>query len=121
MIENGCEHCGAINASQYFKRTIASGAKVLEHRCEKCGNLWRKGRSFSPMHLFTPERYDELPVSPAQEFLACFCVVSGCENTGVEWHHFAPKSKFGDVEADMWPVLPLCKEHHDKWHKVMGN
>lgn len=46
------------------------------------------------------------------------CVVLGCLQDGSEDHHFAPRNTFGD-EADNWPVLALCHEHHFFWHRTM--
>jgi len=46
------------------------------------------------------------------------CQVAGCGRTDTELHHFAPRSLFPD--ADNWPVLPLCVEHHLAWHNTTG-
>jgi hypothetical protein len=46
------------------------------------------------------------------------CCYHGCESTQVEWHHFAPYNTFG-VEANNFPVQPLCREHHRHWHVKM--
>lgn len=46
------------------------------------------------------------------------CVVEGCTVTPTELHHFAPRNTFG-VECDLWPVSPLCREHHVEWHRRM--
>lgn len=46
------------------------------------------------------------------------CSYSGCTVTPTEYHHFAPRNTFhGD--ADNWPVLPLCRPHHESWHRLM--
>lgn len=47
------------------------------------------------------------------------CSVRGCMNLGEEKHHFAPRSVFGWVEYDLWPVAALCHEHHNEWHDKM--
>lgn len=46
------------------------------------------------------------------------CCYDGCESTQIEWHHFAPFNTFG-VEADNFPVRPLCRYHHRYWHLKM--
>lgn len=46
------------------------------------------------------------------------CQVRGCSETDVEWHHFAPRNVFAD--HDNWPCLPLCRFHHQMWHKQMN-
>ena len=48
------------------------------------------------------------------------CCVEGCLDTRTELHHFAPKRVFKN-EANDWPVLPLCTDHHAYWHRLMGN
>lgn len=47
------------------------------------------------------------------------CSVHGCDTPGMEQHHFAPVNTFGWDEAERWPLLPLCKEHHRHWHRTM--
>jgi hypothetical protein len=46
------------------------------------------------------------------------CCYDGCESTAIEWHHFAPRNTFG-MEADRFPVGPLCRDHHQHWHRTM--
>ncbi|HLS01784.1 MAG TPA: hypothetical protein VK054_07385, partial [Beutenbergiaceae bacterium] len=46
------------------------------------------------------------------------CCVVGCGLPETEQHHFAPRNIFG-AEADNWPVLPLCRNHHAEWHDRM--
>jgi hypothetical protein len=48
---------------------------------------------------------------------AVACCVTGCTNTGYEWHHFAPRNTFPDAED--WPVEKLCVTHHRYWHQMM--
>lgn len=46
------------------------------------------------------------------------CGYRGCESTDVERHHYAPRNTFG-FEADNFPCLPLCRDHHRYWHQKM--
>ena len=46
------------------------------------------------------------------------CGYRGCESTEVEWHHYAPYNIFG-MEANNFPCLPLCRDHHRHWHQKM--
>lgn len=46
------------------------------------------------------------------------CGYLGCESTEVEWHHYAPRNTFGS-ECENFPCLPLCRDHHQHWHKTM--
>jgi hypothetical protein len=45
------------------------------------------------------------------------CSYAECERIAVDDHHFAPQNTFDD--ADSWPVLPLCRHHHEMWHSKM--
>lgn len=45
------------------------------------------------------------------------CSYRGCQQPGKDWHHFAPRNTF--IDADNWPVMPLCQDHHRTWHQEM--
>jgi hypothetical protein len=48
------------------------------------------------------------------------CGYNGCISNETQKHHYGFKRIFNVEdfeEADNWPVLPLCKEHHDYFHK----
>lgn len=47
------------------------------------------------------------------------CSYTECTAPGVDLHHFAPSNTFGP-DADNWPVMPLCGEHHREWHRRMS-
>lgn len=46
------------------------------------------------------------------------CSYKDCDIKPTEYHHFAPYNTFGN-DADSWPYLPLCREHHHQWHRTM--
>lgn len=46
------------------------------------------------------------------------CSYRGCTNPGEDLHHFAPRNTF-TTDADNWPIMPLCREHHVAWHQAM--
>lgn len=46
------------------------------------------------------------------------CVVATCTSEETEYHHFAPRNTFL-LDADDWPILPLCPAHHREWHQRM--
>lgn len=48
------------------------------------------------------------------------CCHKKCDRTDTENHHFAPRKIFGDG-ADNWPVLPVCRFHHEHWHKMVDS
>jgi hypothetical protein len=45
----------------------------------------------------------------------CSVCSSVCE---VQRHHFSPKALFED--ADRWPVAPLCRKCHKRWHDLVA-
>lgn len=88
----------------------------VKRRCLNCGTP----SSAIPMQavwewygdLGTPTiRYSDSTPYPA-------CSHSRCNSPGMDLHHFAPYNTFGQ-DADNWPVMPLCQEHHREWHKRM--
>jgi hypothetical protein len=44
------------------------------------------------------------------------CCYAGCTNHGVEQHHFAFVSVFGQHEADSFGIVYLCVKHHNQLH-----
>ena len=57
---------------------------------------------------------EELPVEV--DHMSGTCGRCGCE--GTEIHHTAPREIFED--ADEWPTMELCVEHHREWHERMN-
>lgn len=97
---------------QIYKQINRSGSVVVVERCPYCK------RNPAPQRAFLPKgEYDveALPLFVDYSEEAEPCGVRGCENKGVEYHHFAPKHLFED--ADDWVTGWLCKYHHDLWHK----
>jgi len=47
------------------------------------------------------------------------CSYLRCDAATTEYHHFAPYNTFGN-DANNWPVMPLCREHHQEWHRRMS-
>lgn len=97
---------------------MRNGRPQIKARCRSCGTLsgalphnlivlWGlKLSDFTWEQVNSPANYDP-------------CSVYGCQADGVEYHHFAPRNTFG-LEAEDWPVMPLCREHHTEWHKRMN-
>lgn len=92
----------------------ANGVMAVKLRCGWCRNLtgalpkdvvWEWLNPFGPVVYRTNQAADE-------------CCVTTCSSVEVELHHFAPRNTFAD-DADDWPVMPLCREHHTEWHTRM--
>lgn len=87
--------------------------------CDDCGERTgplAKDR-WEEVILSYPHNYRQQDNSVHAHYEACS--VESCDDPGMEYHHFAPVNRFGWVEADRWPILPLCKAHHLSWHKTM--
>lgn len=105
----------------WFQYVQGNGGKKYRFRCLLCGRKsgdvphdlikqWiREGvigaRDLAPPVTRAPRTYPD-------------CSYAGCTATITEQHHFAPRNTFGS-DADSWPVLPLCREHHTQWHQRM--
>ena len=91
----------------------ANGVRAIKRACRWCRNV----SSAVPL-AFALEHFDPLgPVVVVARPGEDVCVHEECQSTEVEWHHFAPRNTFDD--ADNWPVLPLCRDHHIEWHRRM--
>lgn len=91
-----------------------SGSKVVIERCPECR------RNPNPQNAFLPKKnfeWESLPLLEDYSVDAPKCAVKGCENIGVEYHHFAPRHLFNG-RADDWPTCYLCREHHTEWHEL---
>jgi hypothetical protein len=95
----------------------ADGREQFKMRCRRCQttggpispatlNSWGLNRS----HIEIVRHNEPRPYDP--------CSYRGCGVTPTEYHHFAPRNTFGP-DADSWPCLPLCREHHVGWHQTM--
>lgn len=95
----------------------SDGGFQIKMRCNACGaKSGALPRGLIDAWGITPDRFGWSKTNEPREHEPC--VVEGCGLTPTEYHHFAPRNTFG-VEADQWPVLPLCVAHHRAWHQRM--
>jgi hypothetical protein len=108
-------------ANEIFRAVVQSNERVvIKTVCLDCGRssgalpavilqAWGvTWESVKDVRLNSPrERQDYDP-----------CSYKGCTTTPTEYHHFGPYNTFG-ADADNWPCLPLCREHHQNWHHTM--
>lgn len=66
--------------------------------------------------MFHSSRIGEL-VNKSDQIVKCSHRL--CTENAAEDHHSAPRSIFGK-DADNWPLIPLCKQHHAVWHVKTG-
>jgi hypothetical protein len=93
-----------------------NGTRQLFLRCNFCNILGPV--PFADLRRMGVDPY-ELPVDVSYVNTDQVCCVDDCWETRTEVHHFAPRSVFA-AEADRWPLLPLCVDHHTTWHAAMN-
>jgi hypothetical protein len=111
--EQPCERCG-YPYGMLVRYVIRSGATQVRYRCAGCEHI--QGFSIPREQTGDPEQYPVARDSSGE----VSCAVRGCERRGAELHHFAPKHIFGAAEAERWPLVYLCLEHHGGWHRRMN-
>ena len=116
-----CVNCGSDNVE--YQKTLCHSHSDEDPRihislyCLDCGKIATgKGKPFISRDKFTDEQIAAMPVRVDNRDETHVCCVRGCDRTGVELNHFAPRHLFG-AEADDWPVGWLCTPHHREWHQ----
>lgn len=116
-----CENCKKEVSVGLRKQVYSNGAVAVFYVClasDPPHRLLKNGSSISHerarMYGFD---INAIPLF-ASVHLYIDCAVFGCQNPGVEDHHFAPSCVWGN-EDNNWPRALLCKPHHDEWHKRM--
>lgn len=111
-----CERCLAVVPVYLRRNVIASGADVIFEVC-LLKNPHRIVKTGVSVSYKTVERWGvkraDIPV--LENYARILCRVDGCAEVGVELHHWAPRSIFGE-DADSWPTSELCLKHHREWH-----
>ncbi len=110
-----CPECGADDEDRWELRTFmnSGGHTTYPWCCRYCGHnthIYEKKRAVITAGLCP----DPLPNRRSRPI----CAVCGVE--GAEAHHWAPKSVFGEIESDDWPISYLCQKHHAEWHQRMN-
>ena len=91
-----------------------SGSKVVVERCPQCRRNPNTGKPFLRLKDYD---WDSLPLFEDNSVGSEPCGYEGCENVGVEHHHYAPAHLFPE-DSNNWPAGYLCRFHHDLWHEV---
>lgn len=94
-----------------------SGTRTVKWRCPAC--TYTEAIGFGILRSVGIEPYD-LPVNDDRRPADQRCSYWECDNLGIEFHHWAPRSIFGLGEADNWPKSALCQLHHREWHRIMN-
>jgi hypothetical protein len=108
-----CRKCKMLVSAELARYRIRSGAIFVGYACPNCNHFpsqkWLRQLKLEEMGI----NVNCLPLAMDTGDLEC-CVI-GCQERGVEWHHFAPYYLFED--ANDWPIQPLCRRHHLEWHR----
>ena len=83
--------------------------------CSRCDRPAHGGRSYRPIASVAPDALRRMPeiAAPTEGF----CSVCQAARP-LEVHHLAPRNVFRD-EADLWPTVEVCRECHERWHRLM--
>jgi 5-methylcytosine-specific restriction endonuclease McrA len=106
---DACPATGGFALVSYRLRT---GSIQARHQCVMCGRVMSSSLPYTEAEAAQfPRAKDGVSDQPCER----------CGATeGVERHHWAPRSVFGDDEADRWPIALLCRPCHREWHRKMG-
>jgi hypothetical protein len=101
------------------QKTNARGTTMYKVRCETCSKQLDSGIPHRKAELLKRAGCRVATVRGAPPTSYSRCSYRGCEDAGIDNHHFAPRNVFGKI-ADNYPVMPLCREHHTYWHSRMN-
>lgn len=114
-MNKSCKKCG-LNCT--LARDLAkNGSTQVFFWCNRCWNYADPFRAFVPHAELESNNVgiDTLPIIDRwPDEVRIKCDVAGCDNEGVELHHWAPKHLFPN--AELWPTNYLCTPHHKEWH-----
>lgn len=96
-----------------------NGDLQISEWCSGCDRWMAGGWSHQRLRNEHGLEPADLPIVNDYISYADPCAYTGCDNIGSERHHYGPRAVFGD-EADNWPVGPLCRPHHQEWHRRTG-
>ena len=126
--DHRCKKCNQLCQGEVVQQLCNRNVSHWYIVCEKCFG----GRTHNiPANTI---KYLDIDDHQVQDHRCIHCAGQGCPNCEVnpcvvkqcttphhlvEHHHTAPKEKFGSEEADRWPMVYVCKQHHNYWHEVM--
>ncbi len=117
-----CEHCGR-REGRFIHRWSTAFVHGVDWQCLSCYERQDgfKVKEYVRFCTVIEDRTCRLCGGKGcKECKKIHCGYVGCTSfVQVEHHHYAPSEFFGP-EADLYPVLPLCREHHEHWHKVIN-
>jgi hypothetical protein len=114
-----------------FKRVITQRRTSLVWvECEMCGtythNLSHRllqQLGYDSIDDITAVRDNRCSECLGKGCLDCqpyMCSYAGCTSRcDLHWHHTAPKYLFGIEEANRFPTVLLCPEHHQRYHELL--
>jgi len=116
-----CSQCKAKTVFILHRQIFTNGSNNFLWVCSRCNfrNPEKSKQFYIPSetvqkHL-KPEQIDALPMILPKLYNRC----ARCGARDVELHHWAPVAKFGQDEAEQWPMDYLCKDCHDQRHRTV--
>jgi hypothetical protein len=113
----GWAMCGCNRRYAVRALVAQNGVKQYKIYCEVCGRCCGGAIAHAKLDPLTMEYADRAAFARSWELPAC--EACGDEVSGVELHHWAPWSVFGE-DAMHWPVSYLCRKCHRLWHDKMA-
>lgn len=107
-----CRYCSGPAAP--WRQHTASGVRVVIY-CSRCDRPSRGKLSYREPPQYTEAELRRMPERGPETRPICFV----CHKPGpLETHHLAPRNVFR-AEADEWPTVEVCRECHERWHRLM--
>jgi hypothetical protein len=102
------ETCPSCKTNQWALVSVIkqNGIKVVKSQCLNCA----ESSGQFPIDYIDPEL---CPIWTDHRSICCM----RCGALEAEMHHYAPRHLFDD--SDEWGTIPLCREHHRIWHKIV--
>ena len=124
---SSCQHCEKLDTVKLRYNITNNGVMQVFWWCTSCERHTPVPVEFIPHHTF--ERWCEngldkeafLQRALLNDYRKNGNVCCVCGASGVESHHFAPRSLaeyFGN-EWINWPEVYLCPYHHRLWHEIV--
>ena len=118
-----CPRCKARGSSTLAIKVFSNGVKHVFGFCLAC--LRDYGTPIPKKKAQKLVDVSALPIMDVYEGEKC--AVNDCVKTDTELHHMMPRyiarkawgEQHGNYEADRWPMVYLCNQHHVMWHDLL--
>jgi hypothetical protein len=119
-----CLHCLSPQRGRFIYRISTHTVSGIDWQCLCCyersgGKGLRKNELLEYCTVVEDRRCRSCWGYGCQDCQTLKCSYVDCETPylNVHEHHTSPKAMFDD--ADNWPLIPLCSNHHKIWHATI--